>query len=39
MCVRAVGSVAVYPYMHYVAAKGTAAIICGMLLSLHTEEL
>lgn len=34
-----VDSVAIYPYMHYVAAKRTAAVICGMPLLLHTEEL
>lgn len=30
---------AVHPYMHYVAAESTAAIIHGMPPSLHTEEL
>lgn len=34
-----VHSVAVHPYMHYAAAKRTAAVICGMPLSLHAEEL
>lgn len=32
-------SVAIHPYMHYVAAKRTAAVSRGMLLSLHTEKL